>query len=77
MVLDIAFIDRADIKLAIGPPGFRARYEIISSCMQELMRTGLIHPAVIPLSLPNMPHMKITFVTGRHYLALFLKLQNS
>jgi hypothetical protein len=76
LLLDIAFIDRADIKLAIGPPGLRARYEIVSSCMQELMRTGLINPPVIPPSQPNVSHRRLTLGTYE-YLARFLKLQNS
>jgi len=43
--IDIAFVDRADLKLRIGPPSARARYQIIRSCLVELMRTGLISPS--------------------------------
>ncbi|KAE8705250.1 Pachytene checkpoint protein 2-like protein [Hibiscus syriacus] len=41
-VADIAFVDRADIKAYVGPPTLQARYEILRSCLQELMRTGII-----------------------------------
>ena len=40
--IDLAFVDRADIKAYIGPPGLRARYEILRSAVNELHRTGLI-----------------------------------
>ena len=40
--IDAAFIDRADIKQYIGPPGPAARYEILRSCVHELCRAGLV-----------------------------------
>ncbi|GMH01241.1 hypothetical protein Nepgr_003080 [Nepenthes gracilis] len=40
--IDIAFVDRADIKAYIGPPTLQARYEILRSCLQELLRTGIL-----------------------------------
>ncbi|KAF5732178.1 putative thyroid hormone receptor interactor [Tripterygium wilfordii] len=40
--IDIAFVDRADIKAYVGPPTLQARYEILRSCFHELMRTGII-----------------------------------
>ncbi|XWS36934.1 hypothetical protein CRYUN_Cryun19dG0000300 [Craigia yunnanensis] len=40
--IDIAFVDRADIKAYVGPPSLQARYEILRSCLQELIRTGII-----------------------------------
>lgn len=36
--IDIAFVDRADIKKYIGHPNERAIYKIYSSCLKELMR---------------------------------------
>ncbi|KAK2974646.1 hypothetical protein RJ640_030254, partial [Escallonia rubra] len=39
---DLAFVDRADIKAYVGPPTLQARYEILRSCMQELVRTGIL-----------------------------------
>lgn len=41
-VADIAFVDRADIKAYVGPPTLQARYEILRSCLQELLRTGIL-----------------------------------
>ncbi|KAG9156561.1 hypothetical protein Leryth_006541 [Lithospermum erythrorhizon] len=40
--IDIAFVDRADIKAYVGPPTVHARYEILRSCLQELLRAGVI-----------------------------------
>lgn len=41
-VADIAFVDRADIKAYVGPPTLQARYEILRSCLEELLRTGIL-----------------------------------
>ncbi|KAL0356254.1 UNVERIFIED_CONTAM: Pachytene checkpoint protein 2 [Sesamum radiatum] len=40
--IDIAFVDRADIKAYVGPPTLQARYEILRSCLVELLRTGIL-----------------------------------
>ncbi|TMW65318.1 hypothetical protein Poli38472_007960 [Pythium oligandrum] len=40
--IDVAFVDRADIKQYIGLPSPHARYEILRSCVEELCRVGLI-----------------------------------
>ena len=40
--IDGAFLDRADLKLFIGPPGLRARFEILRSCFAELVRAGIV-----------------------------------
>ncbi|XP_042037938.1 pachytene checkpoint protein 2 homolog [Salvia splendens] len=40
--IDIAFVDRADIKAYVGPPTLQARYEILRSCLEELLRTGIL-----------------------------------
>ncbi|KAH9313151.1 hypothetical protein KI387_028186 [Taxus chinensis] len=40
--IDIAFVDRADIKAYVGPPTVQARYEILRSCHQELLRAGIL-----------------------------------
>ena len=42
--IDLAFVDRADIKQYIGPPILSARYAILRSCVEELMRVGIISP---------------------------------
>ncbi|KAL6493491.1 nucleolar component of the pachytene checkpoint [Orobanche gracilis] len=40
--IDIAFVDRADIKAYVGSPTLQARYEILRSCVVELLRTGIL-----------------------------------
>eukprot|EP00053_Salpingoeca_punica_P008296 m.74823 g.74823 ORF g.74823 m.74823 type:complete len:439 (+) comp14538_c0_seq1:165-1481(+) len=40
--IDLAFVDRADIKQYIGPPSVSARYSILCSCIGELTRVGII-----------------------------------
>jgi hypothetical protein len=44
--IDLAFVDRADIKQYIGPPGPRVRYDILKTCVDELMRVGIIAPSI-------------------------------
>jgi len=41
--IDLAFIDRADIKAYVGPPGVQARYTILRSCVGELLSKGVVH----------------------------------
>lgn len=40
--IDLAFVDRADIKQYIGPPNEQAIYKIYSTCIKELMRVNTI-----------------------------------
>ncbi|KAL6767881.1 hypothetical protein ACKKBF_B36980 [Auxenochlorella protothecoides x Auxenochlorella symbiontica] len=40
--IDVAFVDRADIKAYIGPPNLEARYAILASCLSELDRAGIV-----------------------------------
>jgi len=40
--IDDAFVDRVDLKLEIGLPILRARYEILRSCLEELIRVGIV-----------------------------------
>ena len=40
--VDLAFVDRADVKQYIGLPILEARYEIFRSCLRELVRVGII-----------------------------------
>jgi len=40
--IDLAFVDRADIKQYVGPPSQGAIYQILHSCVQELNRTGIV-----------------------------------
>ncbi|KAG7364357.1 ATPase central domain containing protein [Nitzschia inconspicua] len=41
--VDSAFVDRVDLKLHIGLPIAKARYQILRSCIQELIRVGIVH----------------------------------
>ncbi|XP_062169002.1 pachytene checkpoint protein 2 homolog isoform X2 [Alnus glutinosa] len=58
--IDIAFVDRADIKAYVGPPTLQARYEILRSCLQELMRKAILSnfQDCDHLILPNYTSMK-------------------
>lgn len=40
--IDLAFVDRADIKQYIGPPPVKGIYKILTSCLDELKRTNII-----------------------------------
>ncbi|CAL8074715.1 unnamed protein product [Calicophoron daubneyi] len=48
-VIDPAFLDRADIRLFIGPPSAPAIYSIYRSCISELVRVGLLQAREINL----------------------------
>lgn len=39
--IDLAFVDRADVKQYIGNPSTSARYSILKSCIDEMIRVGL------------------------------------
>ncbi|KAL2465392.1 P-loop containing nucleoside triphosphate hydrolase superfamily protein [Abeliophyllum distichum] len=60
--IDIAFVDRADIKAYVGPPTLQARYEILRSCFQELLRTGILSNSQVQddgnLILPSFASLK-------------------
>ncbi|KAK4489020.1 hypothetical protein RD792_004812 [Penstemon davidsonii] len=60
--IDIAFVDRADIKAYVGPPTLQARYEILRSCLSELLRTGILSNSQIQdgdnLCLPSFTSLK-------------------
>ena len=40
--IDLAFVDRADVKQYVGPPSQGAIYQILHSCIVELVRTSLV-----------------------------------
>ena len=48
--IDLAFVDRADIKQYIGLPSTEARYRILSSCVSELIRVGIIRASTDALA---------------------------
>ncbi|XP_022886159.1 pachytene checkpoint protein 2 homolog [Olea europaea var. sylvestris] len=82
--IDIAFVDRADIKAYVGPPTLQARYEILRSCLQELLRTGILSNSqvqdgdslILPsfdtlkekLSNPEIPEFAAPINLGKHLL---------
>ncbi|XP_063670551.1 pachytene checkpoint protein 2 homolog isoform X2 [Pan troglodytes] len=41
--IDVAFVDRADVKQYIGPPSAAAIFKIYLSCLEELMKCQIIH----------------------------------
>ncbi|ORX98587.1 pachytene checkpoint protein 2 [Basidiobolus meristosporus CBS 931.73] len=43
--IDLAFVDRADIKQYIGHPSHKAIYNILLSCLNELIRANIISSA--------------------------------
>jgi hypothetical protein len=54
--IDLAFVDRADVRAFIGNPSPRARYNIVTSCVAELLRAGVVltpPPCPVPDSVPN------------------------
>ncbi|PNH04707.1 Pachytene checkpoint protein 2 [Tetrabaena socialis] len=50
--IDVAFVDRADIKAYIGPPSLAARYEMLRGSVAELSRAGVIADDARQLLLP-------------------------
>ena len=48
--IDDAFVDRVDLKLEIGLPILRARYAILRTCLEELVRVGILVSADDPMT---------------------------
>lgn len=46
--VDSALVDRADLKIYIGPPSLKARFGILKSCLLELMRANVIFEEDLP-----------------------------
>ncbi|KAG7303231.1 hypothetical protein JYU34_011697 [Plutella xylostella] len=42
--IDVAFVDRADIKRYVGPPSQYAAFEILRGCCEELMTRNIVYP---------------------------------
>ncbi|CAI8038854.1 Pachytene checkpoint protein 2 homolog [Geodia barretti] len=57
--IDLAFVDRADIKQYIGLPSASAIFKIFHSCIQELMRAGIISPVQQILDLRCLEMMRL------------------
>ncbi|KAL4234081.1 Pachytene checkpoint protein 2 [Mactra antiquata] len=56
--IDLAFVDRADIKQYIGPPSPTAIYSIYRSCIQELIKVGIIQTSQSILDLRALEFMR-------------------
>lgn len=41
--IDVAFLDRADKRVCVGPPGWEARRSILQCAVNELLHRGLLH----------------------------------
>uniref|UniRef100_A0AAR2IR83 Pachytene checkpoint protein 2 homolog n=1 Tax=Pygocentrus nattereri TaxID=42514 RepID=A0AAR2IR83_PYGNA len=55
--IDLAFVDRADIKQYIGPPSASAIFSIYLSCLEELMKRQIIYPRQQLLNLEELHTM--------------------
>jgi SpoVK/Ycf46/Vps4 family AAA+-type ATPase len=44
--IDPAFLDRIDMQVYLAPPSVKARYQILHSCIVELMRKGIISSGI-------------------------------
>lgn len=76
--IDLAFVDRADIKQYIGPPSAAAIYKIYSSCIAELMRTGIVAPQHQLLELRTLEMMRFSCnAATNHSLRLWEISQSS
>lgn len=58
--IDPAFLDRVDYSVYIGPPSAQARNEILSSCISELNRKGIVATAPGESSSTTMTGIDIT-----------------
>ena len=48
--IDLAFVDRADMKVFIGLPGVSAVYDILKTAVDELIRSKIISSSESPVS---------------------------
>ncbi|CAM4704974.1 unnamed protein product [Leuciscus chuanchicus] len=71
--IDLAFVDRADIKQYIGPPSASAIFNIYLSCLEELMKRQIIYPRQQLLSLEELGTMNFMESDVTH---LSLSLRN-
>ena len=53
--IDIAFVDRADLRLFIAPPPTTAKARIVAAAVVELVEKGLVAPPVAAAPLPGGP----------------------
>jgi len=55
--IDLAFVDRADIKFFVGNPSPLAIYSILKSCIDELMRVGIVQHPPVPMKQASDLHL--------------------
>ncbi|XP_071957875.1 pachytene checkpoint protein 2 homolog [Antedon mediterranea] len=65
--IDLAFVDRADIKQYIGVPSPAAIYKIYLSCINELMKTGIIYPTQSLLDLQSLRSINFEKTDATHF----------
>lgn len=53
--VDLAFVDRADLKAYVPPPDAPARKEILESCFEELARVGILCGTASVRARPRLP----------------------
>ncbi|KAL4524891.1 hypothetical protein Ndes2526A_g06990 [Nannochloris sp. 'desiccata'] len=68
--IDVAFVDRADIKAYIGPPTAKARYEMLRSSLQELIKVGIIQFQRQGVHFPRLDDLPAQGAAGIATLAL-------
>lgn len=69
---DIAFVDRADIKAYVGPPTLEARYEILRSCIHELLRVGILTHRQVCINITSLKSCFIILVASFLVCCLYL-----
>lgn len=80
--IDLAFVDRADIKQYIGPPSLNGIYSIYLSCLEELMKvrrqpTAWICIPITWLQCPLMASLAVYFSQNLPFFFFFLKEKHS
>eukprot|EP00112_Aurelia_sp_Birch-Aquarium-sp1_P010510 Seg2240.6 transcript_id=Seg2240.6/GoldUCD/mRNA.D3Y31 product="Pachytene checkpoint protein 2" protein_id=Seg2240.6/GoldUCD/D3Y31 len=64
--IDLAFVDRADIKQYIGPPSVNAIYTIFHSCIRELTERKIVNPAEQILTIRSLELMRFVDNAATH-----------
>ena len=59
--IDLAFVDRADMKVFIGLPGASAVYDILKTAIDELIRSQIISSNESPVSAHRFRFWKTNF----------------
>ncbi|KAF9162949.1 Pachytene checkpoint protein 2 [Actinomortierella ambigua] len=70
--IDTAFLDRADMRVFIGPPSQRAIYSMLRSSLHELVRAGIVYP---PIELPEVEEV-LEAILNRHSPSSFVLSSN-